>query len=485
MSELLFEKSVPGRQGWRLPRLTPEEASCEPRLPAGCLAAAPPGLPELGELDVVRHFTRLSQRNFCVDTHFYPLGSCTMKYNPKVCEKIAALEGFAGLHPLLPQLPGGRLLAQGALEVLHETARLLGLVCGMDAFSLQPMAGAHGELTGMMMIAAFHRRRGDGRRRKVLVPDSAHGTNPASAAMAGYEVVTLPSGADGCISPAAFGEALSEEVAAVMLTCPNTLGLFERQVHEIAAMAHARGALLYYDGANLNALLGRCRPGDLGFDVMHLNLHKTFGTPHGGGGPGAGPGGAPAGLAPFLPAGVVVRRDDGTFALDEDRPLSIGRVAPFQGNFGVILRAYAYLLLLGEEGMREVSGQAVLNANYVRERLKGAYDLPFDRRCMHECVFSAARQAARGVRAADIAKALIDRGFHPPTICFPLTVKEALMIEPTETESQEQLDRFIAAMLEIAGLAERDPAAFRDLPAATPVSRLDETRAARERIFAV
>ncbi|MDD5708885.1 MAG: aminomethyl-transferring glycine dehydrogenase subunit GcvPB, partial [Kiritimatiellae bacterium] len=303
MPALIFEQSVPGRQGFDLPRLTPAEEACELSIPRQYLADTPPEMPEAGELDVVRHFTNLSRLNYCVDTHLYPLGSCTMKYNPKVCEKVAALDGFASLHPLLPQLRGGGMLTQGALEVLYETERLLAAVCGMDAFSMQPMAGAHGELTGIMLIAAYHRDRGN-RKRTVLVPDSSHGTNPASAAMAGYEVVTVPSGADGCMEMEAFRRVMNAEVAAVMMTCPNTLGLYERKVHEIAALAHAQDALLYYDGANLNALLGRCRPGDIGFDVVHLNLHKTFATPHGGGGPGAGPVGVKARLSKYLPTSV-------------------------------------------------------------------------------------------------------------------------------------------------------------------------------------
>jgi len=482
VSALIFEQSVPGRRGCTLPRLTAAEAAGRLRIPARYFADAPPDLPEVSELDVVRHFTNLAQRNFCVDGQLYPLGSCTMKYNPKINERVAALEGFAALHPLLPQLRGGGMLTQGALEVLYQTERWLCEICGMDAVSLQPMAGAHGELTGSMLIAAYHRARGR-RKTKVLVPDSAHGTNPSSAAIAGYEVVTIPSGPDGELDFARFAAALGDDVAAVMLTCPNTLGLFNPRIRELADRAHAHGALLYYDGANLNALLGRCRPGDLGFDVMHLNLHKTFATPHGGGGPGAGPVGVKAPLVPFLPTSVIIKRPDGTLALEYDREQSIGYIAPFYGNFGVILRAYTYLLMLGREGLRRVSEHAVLNANYVQARLRPQYDLPYDRRCMHECVFSAARQAARGVHALDIAKALIDRGLHPPTIYFPLIVKEALMIEPTETESPEELDRFIAALLAIAEQAERDPASFAELPRTTPVSRVDELKAARDMRF--
>jgi len=482
VSALIFEKSAPGRRGYTLPKPTAAEQACRLRIPARYFADAPPELPEVSELDVVRHFTNLSHRNFCVDGQFYPLGSCTMKYNPKINEHVAALDGFSSLHPLLPQLRGGGMLTQGALEVLYQTERWLCEICGMDAFSLQPMAGAHGELTGIMLIAAYHRAQGH-RKTKVLVPDSAHGTNPSSAAIAGYEVVSIPSGADGEMDFAQFEAALGDDVAAVMLTCPNTAGLFNPRIHELADRVHAHDALLYYDGANLNALLGRCRPGDLGFDVMHLNLHKTFSTPHGGGGPGAGPVGVKARLIPFLPTSVIIKRQDGTLALEYDRAQSIGYVAPFYGNFAIIVRAYTYLLMLGREGLRKVSENAVLNANYVQERLRAQYDLPYDRRCMHECVFSAARQAAQGVHALDIAKALIDRGLHPPTVYFPLIVKEALMIEPTETESKEDLDRFIDAMIEIAAQAERDPASFADLPRTTPVSRVDERKAARDMRF--
>ncbi len=484
MSELIYHQSVPGRRGCSLPKLAPSEAACELRIPERYCATRLPELPEVSELDAVRHFTNLSRLNYSVDSHFYPLGSCTMKYNPRVCEKIAALDGFAAIHPLLPQLRGGGMLTQGALEVLYETERLLAEICGMGAFSLQPMAGAHGELTGIMLIAAYHRDHGN-RRSTVIVPDSSHGTNPASAAIAGYKVVTVPSGPDGCMDIDAFKAALNDEVAAVMMTCPNTLGLFEKQVHEIAALAHAQDTLLYYDGANLNALLGQCRPGDLGFDVVHVNLHKTFATPHGGGGPGAGPVGVSARLAPYLPTSVVVKRSDGTFALAYDYPKSIGYIAPFYGNFGVILRAYAYLLLMGRNGLKEASENAVLNANYVRARLKAWYDLPYDRTCMHECVFGAARQSARGVHAIDIAKALIDEGFHPPTVYFPLIVKEALMIEPTETESKEDMDRFIDAMFRIARLAESQPESFATMPVSTPVSRLDETKAVKDMCFSV
>jgi len=479
MGELIFQKGAKGRRGISLPRLSDAEERLALRIPEKYKTAEPPALPEVSELDVVRHYTNLSLKNFSVDRNFYPLGSCTMKYNPKVCEKVAALEGFVSLHPLLPQLRGGGILTQGALQVLYETEKLLCEIVGMDAFSLQPMAGAHGELTGIMLIAAFHRGRGS-RRTKVIIPDSAHGTNPSSAAIAGYQVVSVPTDGNGNMDIAKFAAVLDEETAAVMLTCPNTLGLFETDIREIARLAHGKGALLYYDGANLNALLGRGRPGDLGFDVVHVNLHKTFATPHGGGGPGSGPTGVKSALVPYLPTSLVEKRPDGTFTLKYECDKTIGYIAPFYGNFSVILKAYAYILMLGREGVKRAGENAVLNANYIRARLRDYFDEPFNRRCMHECVFSAARQAEKGVHAIDIAKALIDRGFHPPTVYFPLIVKEALMIEPTETESREDMDRFIAAMIEIAELAEKNPGAFRNLPVTTPVTRLDETKAARD-----
>ena len=473
--KLIFDQGAPGRRGVRLPRHdVPEEDTLDRRW----RRAAPAALPEVSELEAVRHFTRLSQQNFCVDTHFYPLGSCTMKYNPKLAEHVARLALFANLHPLLPQLRGGGLLTQGALEVLYECEQLLCEITGLAAFTMQPLAGAHGELTGIMIMAAHHRKRGV-RKTKVLAPDSAHGTNPASAAIAGYDVVSVPSDARGLVDVDALAGLLDDDVAGMMMTCPNTLGLFEREVDAIARRVHDVGGLMYYDGANLNAIAGKCRPGDLGFDIVHLNLHKTFATPHGSGGPGAGPVGVTEELERFLPISRVVKREDGTYALDYGRPDSIGYIAPFYGNFGVILKAYAYILTLGAEGLIEMAENAVLNANYLMERLKARYDVACDGTCMHEFVVSAAAQARKGVKATDIAKALIDRGFHPPTVYFPLTVKEAMMIEPTETESRETLDAFADAMLEIARLVEDDPRAVLDAPVTTPVSRLDVTAAER------
>jgi glycine dehydrogenase subunit 2 len=472
--KLVFEKSVAGRRGLRVAKSdVAAGVHIEPKLLRDNLP-----LPELSELDVVRHFTELSRKNFSVDTVFYPLGSCTMKYNPKVCERIAAYPGFAHLHPLLPQLRMGGMLTQGALQVLYETDMWLREICGMAAFTMQPMAGAHGELTGIMMMAAYHRDKGN-KKKVVLIPDSAHGTNPASAAIAGYTVKAVASDKDGLMSVEALKKELNSEVAGIMLTCPDTVGLFNPHVKEICDLIHSVDGLAYYDGANLNAIVGRVRPGDIGFDIVHINLHKTFATPHGGGGPGSGPVGVCGKLAEFLPISLVVKRQDGTFALEYDRPKSIGYIAPFYGNFGVILKAYVYMLMVGKEGLLRVSENAVLNANYVKEKLKDFYDIPFSQVCKHECVISATRQAANGVHALDIAKALIDMGYHPPTMYFPMIVKEALMIEPTECESKETLDAFIEAMIEIAKKAQSDPASIKAAPITTPVGRLDETAAAR------
>ncbi len=471
----LFDKSRPGRRGVTPPRVdVPAEGGIPPELRRAAAAA----LPQLSEVEVIRHFTGLSRKNFGVDVGFYPLGSCTMKYNPKFTEAAAALPGFANLHPLLPQLRRGGLLTQGALAVLYETEQLLCTITGMAAFTLQPLAGAHGELTGIMLMAAYHGHKGN-EKSIVLVPDSAHGTNPASAAMAGYEVVPVPS-KEGVMDPAAFEEKLSDKVAGVMMTCPNTLGLFNPHVKRIAEAAHGVDALMYYDGANLNAILGYAKPAELGFDIVHLNLHKTFGTPHGGGGPGAGPVGVMDSLVDFLPISRVIQRQDGTYYLSYDHPKSIGYIAPFYGNFGVILKAYAYILALGAEGLKRVAENAVLNANYLRVRLGERWQIAIDKPCLHEVVFSAADKAAAfGVTAVDAAKALIDEGFHPPTVYFPLVVKEALMIEPTETETLETLDAFVAAMARIAEAAEKEPEKLKRAPLSTPVGRLDEVAAAR------
>jgi glycine dehydrogenase subunit 2 len=474
--ELIFEESVRGRKGLRLPKCDVAGAK---DIPARYRRDEPARLPEVSELDVVRHFSRLARMNFSVDTHFYPLGSCTMKYNPKFTENIARLAGFSQLHPLLPQLLLGGMLTQGALEVLYRVERLLAEITGMSEVTTEPLAGAHGELTGMMLIAAYHRDKGN-RKKYVIVPDSSHGTNPASAAIAGYQTISIPTDENGVMDFGEYKNRLSPEVAGLMLTCPNTVGIFNSQIKEICSLAHQKDALVYYDGANLNAILGKVRPGDIGFDIVHLNLHKTFATPHGSGGPGSGPVGVRSDLAQFLPVPKVVRRPDGTYGLEENRPKSIGRIASFYGNFDVLLKTYAYILLLGKSGLIEVSQKAVLNANYLRAKLKKYYSLPYDRVCMHECVFSAARQLEKGVHALDIAKALIDRGFHPPTVYFPLIVKEAMMIEPTETESKNTLDRFIEAMREIARLSQENPEAIKSAPLNTVVCRPDETKASRE-----
>ncbi|MDI6857917.1 MAG: aminomethyl-transferring glycine dehydrogenase subunit GcvPB [Dehalococcoidia bacterium] len=469
---LSFDLSRPGRTAVTLPELDVPEAP----LPPSALLRDKLNLPELSQPGLVRYFTDLSHLNFCVDCIFYPLGSCTMKYNPKVHEELAGLPGFAQLHPLQPSET-----AQGALALMFELQRLLAEITGMDAVSLAPAAGAHGELASILTIKAYLRSRGESRRR-VLVPDSAHGTNPATAAMGGFEVVSVASDSQGNTDVPALAAALGDDVAAVMLTQPNTLGLFDTNILQIAAMVHDRGALLYCDGANLNALLGRVKVGDLGFDVVHTNLHKTFSTPHGGGGPGSGPIAVKAPLAPFLPAPQVTRRDDNSFVLTEPER-SIGRMGLFHGNFGVMVRAYAYIRSLGAEGLREVSESAVINANYLLARLRSAYRLPCDRRCLHEVVLSASRQKAHGVRAHDIAKRLIDYGSHPPTMYFPLIVDEALMIEPTETESKETLDAFCEAMLAIAREAEDEPSLLREAPHNAPLRRLDEATAARRPVL--
>jgi len=481
--KLIFEKSSEGRRSARFPR-QPLQASREPAEREGMpidkkfLRERPAAIPELPEAEVVRHFTGLSRLNFSVDAGFYPLGSCTMKYNPKACEAVAALPGFAQIHPLWPQLRHGGQLTQGALRLIYETERLLSALTGMAEFTLQPLAGAHGELTGTMIIAAYHRDRGN-RKTKIIIPDSAHGTNPASAALAGFDVVTIPSSDRGTVDIAALKKAVNSETAGMMLTNPNTLGLFEPEVEAIAAIIHAVDGLMYYDGANFNAVIGRCKPAEMGFDICHLNLHKTFSTPHGGGGPGAGPVGVVEKLRPFLPISRVVKNKDGMFGLDYDCPKSIGYVAPFYGNFSIIVRAYAYCLMLGREGMRAISDRAVLNANYVLAKLRGVFPPAHDRRCMHECVLSARRFGEHGIHAMDFAKGLIDRGYHPPTVYFPLIVPEAMMIEPTETETRETLDEFAAAMLALAKTAAETPAELKAAPSTTGIGRLDEVAAAR------
>jgi glycine cleavage system P protein (glycine dehydrogenase) subunit 2 len=470
---LIFELSSEGREAFSLPAADVPTRPLGELIPSVYLRETPPGLPEVSEFDVVRHYSRLSRMNYGLDTHFYPLGSCTMKYNPKLNEDMARLAGFARLHPLAPAA-----LSQGALALVHELASMLAEIGGMDAVSLQPAAGAQGELAGVLMIRAFHLANGE-KRTKVLVPDSAHGTNPASTAIAGYEVVQLKSAANGEVDLGELERALDTDVAAFMITVPNTLGNFEPRIVEITEMCHAKGAQVYMDGANLNAILGITRPGDLGFDVCHFNLHKTFTTPHGGGGPGAGPVGVKAHLEPFLPVPVVVKEDE-RYALDWKRPKSIGKLQAFYGNFGMLVRAYTYIRTMGADGLRSVSDNAVLNANYIMARLADHYDVAVPGPCMHECVLSARRQKKHGVTATDIAKRLLDLGFYAPSTYFPLIVEEALMIEPTETESRETLDAFCDAMIQIAREAETEPARVQEAPVTTPVRRLDQTRAARE-----
>jgi glycine dehydrogenase subunit 2 len=474
--KLIFEKSVEGRRGFEVPR---SDVGLKAQIPLPYKRRRDCPLPEVSELDTVRHFTLLSQKNFSVDTNFYPLGSCTMKYNPKFTEVIAGLPGFADLHPLLPQLEDGEKLVQGALEVIYELEQWLCEITGMRRFTMQPLAGAHGELTGVMIMAAYHKAKGN-KKKYIIVPDSAHGTNPATAAIAGYEIIAVRSDDRGVMDVNELRDKLTDEAAGLMLTCPNTLGIFNADVDTIAEMIHAVDGLMYCDGANLNAILGRCRPGDIGFDVMHLNTHKTFTTPHGGGGPGAGPVGVVEKLVPFLPISLVDQREDGTYYLNYDYPESIGYLASFYGNFAILLRAYAYILMAGQEGLKAISTHAVLNANYIKERLKKHYHLAYDRPCMHEAVFSASEQARRGVHAMDIAKFLIDQNIHPPTVYFPLSVEEAIMIEPTETESKETMDRFVEAMIRADELSRTAPETFHDIPKTTVVSRPDEVKAARD-----
>ena len=470
---LIFEKSVPGRRGVSVGNPKPETIrKIDPKF----LRKNDTSLPELSELDVVRHYTNLSRLNFSVDTHFYPLGSCTMKYNPKVNEVAASLAGFADLHPYLSEIDPE--LCQGALAVVHELAESLCPVTGMAKFTTQPYAGAHGELTGILIMAAYHKKKGN-LKKYIIVPETAHGTNPASAAMGGYETISVPVDAEGEMDLELFKQKMTDEVAGVMMTLPNTVGVFHNRVKEVIKIAHQHDALMYYDGANLNAILGKCRPGDIGFDVMHINLHKTFSTPHGGGGPGSGVVGVVDKLKEFLP-GPSVELENGKYRVNKNLPDSIGSVASFFGNFGVMLKALCYIKMLGKEGLIDVSEMAVLNANYIQAKLKPYYSLPYDRICMHECVFSAKEQVKYGVHALDIAKALIDRGFHPPTIYFPLVVDEAVMIEPTETEAKETLDAFIQAMIEIAELAKTNPQVLTSAPVTMPIKRPDETKAAKE-----
>ncbi|HEX5172780.1 MAG TPA: aminomethyl-transferring glycine dehydrogenase subunit GcvPB [Gaiellaceae bacterium] len=472
--KLIYEKSQAGRRASALPHH--DDLPAAPEIPAELRRSRPPRLPEVAEFELVRHFTELSTRNFGVDTGFYPLGSCTMKYNPRINERLAALPGFARLHPL--QDEDG---AQGALELMWRLQEILAEVTGLDAVSLQPAAGSQGELAGLLLVRAYFAARGEAeQRRKVVIPDTAHGTNPASVTMAGYELTPVRTDARGNVDVDDLRGKVDEHTAALMLTNPSTVGLFDENIEEIERIFHAAGALMYYDGANLNAVCGISRPGDMGFDIVHINLHKTFSQPHGGGGPGGGPVAVRKMLEPFLPVPAVVRREDGGFGLDFDRPQTIGKVRGFTGPFGVFVRSYAYLRMWGPR-LREMSETAVLNANYVLARLQEAYDLPFDRLCMHEFVLSARTlKREHGCTALDVAKRLMDYRFHPPTIYFPLIVPEALMIEPTETEAKETLDAFCDAMLAIAREAAEEPELLKEAPHHRPVKRLDEVRAAKQ-----
>jgi glycine dehydrogenase subunit 2 len=474
MVDLSFDRSIPGHQGVRLPDLDVPEAA----LPDATLLRDGVRLPEMTQLEVLRYFTALSRLNYSIASGVYPLGSCTMKYNPTVHEDVAALPGFASLHPSQPPET-----AQGALTVLLELQEMLAAITGMDGATLAPMAGAQGEFTGVLMIKAFLADRGGSGRTRVLIPDSAHGTNPATAAMCGFEVVSIPTAADGGMDLDRLAQELDERTAALMLTLPNTLGLWERKITQIVTMVHDAGAQLYGDGANLNAIAGQIRPGELGFDAWHINVHKTFSTPHGGGGPGAGPVAVKAHLLPYLPEPHAQRSEDGLIRLVRPER-SVGRLSQYHGNHGVLLRAYTYLRTLGAEGLREMSEAAVVHANYLQSRLRDAYRLPYDRTVMHEAVFSGSRQKARnGVRTLDIVKRLIDYGYHPPTVYFPLIVDEALMIEPTEAESKDSIDAFCDAMLAIAREAEEQPELLKEAPTTAPLRRLDEATAARKPVL--
>jgi glycine dehydrogenase subunit 2 len=475
---LLFEESRPGRIGYSFSKLDIPEVEEEQLIPPQLLRDDDlDGMPELSEVDVIRHFTRLSTWNYCIDHGLYPLGSCTMKYNPRINERVARIDGFANLHPLTPPQ-----LAQGALEIIFRLEQCLVQITGLDAVTTQPAAGAQGEMTGLMMIRAELTRRGNARK-KVLIPDSAHGTNPASAVICGYAVETVPSRGDGLTDLEQLRQHMSEDVAALMLTNPNTVGKFERNIREICGIVHDGGGFVYMDGANMNALAGVAKPASFGIDVMHLNLHKTFSTPHGGGGPGAGPVAVTSELEPYLPFPRISRDNEGSLMLDFDRPNSVGRVRAYFGNFGVLVRALSYILTHGDAGLREATETAVLNANYIAHNLKDTFDVPYPGRVMHEVIFSDKRQVRYGVRNTDISKRLIDYGFYPPTMSFPLIVSGALMVEPTETESREELDLFVDAMKSIAVEASEDPELLKHAPVTTKVGRLDEVAAARKPVL--
>ncbi|WP_226582968.1 aminomethyl-transferring glycine dehydrogenase subunit GcvPB [Halobacillus litoralis] len=474
---LIFEESQESRTGFSLPELDVPETDVDEMIGGTYVRRNEPDLPEVSELQIMRHYTALSKRNHGVDSGFYPLGSCTMKYNPKMNEDVARLTGFSHIHPYQPVET-----VQGALHLMYDLQESLAAITGMDTVTLQPAAGAHGEWTGLMMIRAYHESNGDFNRTKVIVPDSAHGTNPASATVAGFEAVTVKSDERGLVDLEDLKRVVDEHTAALMLTNPNTLGLFEEDIEEMANIVHEAGGKLYYDGANLNAILGYARPGDMGFDVVHLNLHKTFTGPHGGGGPGSGPVGVTAEFAEYLPKPILTK-ENGLYVFDNNRPNSIGRVKPYYGNFGINVRAYTYIRTMGPEGLKKVSEYAVINANYMMRRLQEEFDLPFDRHCKHEFILSGKRQKKLGVRTLDMAKRLLDFGYHPPTIYFPINVEEALMVEPTETESKETLDGFIDRLIQIANEAKENPELVQEAPHTTIVSRMDETQAARKPVL--
>jgi len=471
--KLIFERSSKGRIGSELPKLDVPEKKVD--IPQELSRTNIP-LPEVSVVDVVRHYTALSKLNYGIDTGFYPLGSCTMKYNPKINEDVSRLPGFLFVHPYQPEK-----ISQGCLELMFNLERYLSEITSMDAFTLQPAAGAQGELTGLMLMKAYFKHKKE-RRTKIILPDSSHGTNPASSSMCAFEAVTVKSNEQGRVDLNVLRETMSKDVAGIMLTNPNTLGIFEKDILEITKIVHDKGGLVYCDGANMNAILGVAKPGDMGFDIIHLNLHKTFSTPHGGGGPGSGPVGVKKQLEPFLPIPRIEKKGE-TYHLNYDYPLSIGRVKAFYGNFGVMVKAYAYIRALGAKGLKQVAENAVLNANYLLKKLKPYYDLPYDQTCKHEFVLSGSRQAKKGVRTMDIGKRLLDYGFHTPTIYFPLIVKEAIMIEPTETESKETLDAFADAMIKIAEEVEKNSEIVKNAPQKTPVSRLDMVKAAREPVL--
>lgn len=475
--KLIFEISKPGRKGYQLPKDNYDTDGLA-AIPAGLLRETPAELPEVSELDVVRHYTNLSNKNFGVDTGFYPLGSCTMKYNPKINEELAAMPEFAELHPLQDARS-----AQGALELYYNLQHALASLAGLAEFTLNPYAGAHGELTGLMVMRRYHELRGDHKRTKVIVPDTAHGTNPASAMVAGLEVVEVKSKPNGSIDVEDLKPLLDDTVAGIMMTNPNTLGMFETEIVEIARLVHEAGGLLYYDGANLNPMLGKVRPGDMGFDIMHINLHKTFSTPHGGGGPGSGPVGVAAHLVDLLPVPRVVRLEDGTFDVKTDGDKSLGSVSTFLGNFGVMMKAYAYILSLGRDNIKNVGPMATLNANYIKESLRDLYKLPVEGPCKHEFVFDGLADKSTGVTTLNVAKRLLDFGFHAPTIYFPLLFHESMMIEPTESESLETLDEFIDVMRRVAREAIEDPETVKNAPVTTAISHPDETSAAKNPIL--